>query len=208
MDCTFEAGCKGSRVIGFDYCPPHLATTKGLNHARDRILSGALFTEDDVESEIARRGTIPEKDYHTSALEKMDRTLTELMDFTEQTKTMLFSIPPANWRYEHRTSGEQVRMEVSLYERALDRSTRVLKDVSKMAIEEKTVSLGRQQVELMIRILMGVVMDIGLNSDQITHARAVLLRRFQEEANLSSKLEHKVTAELGSSNYSGTVIDG
>lgn len=181
---------------------------RGQQHALERIKSGALFTEDDLETEIARRGAIPDTDYHTSALEKMDKTLTELLAFTDHTKEMLFAISSGDWRYSHRTAGEQTRMEVGLYERAMDRAARVLKDVSKMALEEKTVSLGRRQVELMISILMGTILEIGLESDQVNIARAVLLRRFQEEANLSSKLEAKVTGELESAFTSGMVVDG
>lgn len=203
MDCTFEPGCKGSRVIGFQYCPPHLQTPRGTQHALSVIKSGALLTEDDLEMEIARRTDVPENDYHTSALEKMDKTLTDLLDFTDRTKIMLFEIPANDWRYSHRTAGEQTRMEVGLYERALDRAARTLKDVSKMALEEKITSLGRAQVELVIRILMGTVIELGLDSDTITRARTILLRRFRDEANLSSRLEQRTEKQL----ETGQVID-
>lgn len=169
----------------------------------NRVQSGAVLTEDDLEAEMARRTEIPESDYHTSALEKMDRTLTELLNFTEQTKALLFELPTEDWRYSHRTSGEQTRMEVGLYERALDRAARVLKDVSKMALEEKITSLGKSQTELIIRILMSTILEIGLDAPTITRARSILLRKFQEEGNLSSRVEGKVTAEL----ESGVVID-
>jgi hypothetical protein len=203
MDCSFNAACRGSRVIGFDFCPEHLATPSGQQHALTRISSGALFTEEDLENEIERRSGVPDTDYHTSALEKMDKTLTQLLDFTDQTKRMLFDIPSQDWRYSHRTAGEQTRMEVGLYERALDRAARVLKDVSKMALEEKRISLGKLQVELIIRILMGTVVELGLEANLVNMARGILLRRLQEEGNLSSKLEQKVTAEL----EGGLVID-
>jgi phage-related tail protein len=106
--------------------------------------------------------------------------------------------PATDWRYQHRTAGEQVRMEVGLYERALDRAARVLKDVSKMALEEKITSLGRAQVELVIRILMGTVMELGMDAEGITRARTILLRRFRDEANLSSKLEQRTEKQLTS----------
>lgn len=203
MDCSYEPACKGSRVVGFDFCVPHMQTPRGQQHALERIKSGAMLTEDDLIAEIERRSDVPETDYHKSALEKMDKTLTELLEFTDRTRLMLFEIPHDDWRYMHRTAGEQTRMEVGLYERAMDRAARVLKDVSKMALEEKIVSLGKQQTELVIRIMMGTIMELGLDAEGITRARSILLRRFQEEANLSSKLEDKVTKEL----ESGIVID-
>lgn len=204
MDCAYEPACRSSRVVGFDFCIPHLKTPRGQQHALDRIRSGALLTEDDLHHEIARRTDVPDKDYHTSALEKMDKTLTELLEFTERTKDMLYSIDPSDWRYQHRTAGEQTRMEVALYERALDRSSRVLKDVSKMALEDRITSLGRAQVELMIRILMGTVIEMQLDVEKITLARAILLRRFRDEANLGSRLEQRTERELSGP----AVIDG
>lgn len=203
MDCAYEPSCRTSRVIGFDFCVSHLKTPRGKQHALDRIGSGILLTEDDLSAEIQKRTDVPENDYHTSALEKMDKTLTELLAFSERTREMLYSIDPSDWRYSHRTAGEQTRMEVGLYERALDRASRVLKDVSKMALEEKITSLGRSQVELVIRILMGTITEMGLDVDQITRARAILLRRFQSEANLGSRLEARTEREL----TSATVID-
>jgi RNA polymerase-interacting CarD/CdnL/TRCF family regulator len=180
-----------------------MKTSRGHQHALNRINSGAVLTEVDLEAELARRTDLPEQDYHTSALEKMDKTLTELLQFTEQAKTILHDIPVEDWRYMHRTSGEQTRMEVGLYERALDRAARVLKDVSKMALEEKVISLGKAQTELVIRILMGTIMEMGLDAASVSRARTILLRRFQEEANLSSRLEANVTKEL----ESGMVVD-
>src|SRR3954466_13950240 len=150
MDCTFEPTCQGSKVIGFDFCPAHLATPRGQQHALSRITSGVLFTESDLENEIQRRAEVPDKDYHTSALEKMDKILSEILGFQEHTKKMLFDLDPMDSGYSHKTSGEQTRMEVGLYERAQDRAARVLNDVSKMALEEKIVSLGRAQTDLKI----------------------------------------------------------
>jgi hypothetical protein len=196
MDCEFETTCRGSKVIGFDFCGPHLSTPRGQQHALERIKSGVLFTEQDLEQEIQRRAEVPDKDYHTSALEKMDKILGEIIGFQEHTKKMLFDLDPSDWRYSHKTSGEQTRMEVGLYERAQDRAARVLKDVSKMALEEKIVSLGRAQTELIIRILMAVVMRMGLDAEGVSKARALLLDEFQREANLSSRLEKRVTEEL------------
>ncbi|HST77307.1 MAG TPA: hypothetical protein VLN58_02340 [Verrucomicrobiae bacterium] len=126
----------------------------------------------------------------------MDKILSEILGFQEHTKKMLFDLDPMDWRYSHKTSGEQTRMEVGLYERAQDRAARVLKDVSKMALEEKIVSLGRAQTELVIRILMAVVMRMGLDAGGVSKARALLLEEFQKEANLSSRLEKRVTEEL------------
>lgn len=198
FDLRSSSACKDSPVIGFDFCPFHLASPRGLQHAQDRIRTGPMFTVEDLESEITRRTDVPEADYHTSALEKMDQVLSEVLDWEQDAKRNLYQIPREDWRFTDRTNGEQTRMEVGVYERALDRSSRVLKDVSKMALSDKIVSLGRSQTELMIRIMMRVLTDLHLSAEAFDRGRQTLLIAFQEEGNLSGRVEDSVTKELTS----------
>jgi hypothetical protein len=81
-------------------------------------------------------------------------------------------------------------------ERAMDRTARVLASVSKMAIEQKQVALGKAQTELIVRILMSVITEMRLNAVQTDMARAILLEKFRTEANLAPRVEHKVIQEL------------
>jgi hypothetical protein len=198
--CEFEMraryACKSSPVIGFDYCMEHLQTPRGLVRAQEIIANGGMPTIADLEKEIANRTSSPDVDYHTSALEKMDATLTEVMSWTEGSRKRLEAIDEDEWRYQDRARQEQVRAEVLIYERALDRSAKVLKDVSKMALQEKIVSLGRAQTELMIRLMMRVLENLHLDDVKFQQARMDLLVAFQEEANLASSVEREVTREL------------
>jgi proline racemase len=187
-----------SPVIGFDYCPDHLQTPRGLQHAHERITSGALFTLVDFENEIKRRTAPMEKDHHTSALEKMDAVLTEVLEFTERSKRQLDELGEENWRYQDRTLSEQLRSEVTIYERALDRASKVLASVSKMALQEKLVSLGRAQVEMTIDILMSTLAELNLTEAEFNKARAVLYAQFQSKANLSAGVDDMAQKQLTS----------
>lgn len=198
--CEFEMrtryACKESPVIGFAFCMEHLQSPRGLVHAQEVIANGGMPTISDLEKEIKNRTSIPDVDYHTSALEKMDATLTEIMSWTEGARKRLETIDEDEWRYQDRARQEQVRAEVLIYERALDREAKVLKDVSKMALQEKIVSLGRAQTELMIRLMMRVLENLHLDDVKFQQARMDLLMAFQEEANLASSVEREVTKEL------------
>lgn len=201
--CDFEARsrytCSNSPVIGFAYCIDHLQTPRGLVHAQEIIKSGNLFTVQDLEGEIARRTAPPDVDYHTSALEKMDAVLTEILDWSSKSKERLDALDEDEWRFQDRARQEQTRSEVLVYERALDRAAKVLKDVSKMALQEKIVSLGRAQTELMIRIMMRVLESLKLDDARFAMGRRELLIAFQEEANLASSVEREVQKELTAS---------
>lgn len=196
--CQYDirSRCPSSPAIGFDMCIEHLKTSRGLQHARERIDSGNLFTYLDLETEVQSRTAAPLKDYHTTALEQMAEALEEQRRFAEDARRMLYSIPIEQWRYQDRHGTEQVRMEVTLYERAQDRVAKMVERASKMSLQEKVVSLGRAQTELVIRLAMGTLEDIGVDSDTFDKARAVLLDRFRREAHLSAKHEAQVTAEL------------
>lgn len=188
--------CPNSPAIGFDMCIQHLQTSRGLAHARERIDSGQLFTYRDLETEIQSRTEAPLKDYHTTALEQMAQALAEQQRFAAHARDMLYSISPADWRFTDRHGQEQTRMEVTLYERAQDRLARLVERASKMSLQEKVVSLGRAQTELVVRLAMGTIEDLGLDSDTFDRARKILLERFRKEAHLSARHEAQVTVEL------------
>ena len=188
--------CPNPPVISFDMCIQHLQTARGLAHARERIDSGQLFSYQDLESEIQARTEAPLKDYHTTALEQMAAALAEQQQFAKHAREMLYQIPPDQWRYTDRHGTEQTRMEVTLYERAQDRVARLVERASKMSLQEKVVSLGRAQTELVIRLAMGTIEDLGLNAETFDRARAILLERFRREAHLSARHEAQVSVEL------------
>lgn len=196
--CQFDVRtrCPRSPAISFDMCIEHLKTSRGLSHARERIESEQLFTYTDLEAEINSRTEAPLKDYHTTALEKMAAALEEQKRFAEDARRMLYSMDPSEWRYTDRHGTEQTRMEVQLYERAQDRVARLVERASKMSLQEKVVSLGRAQTELVIRLAMGTIEDLGLDVGTFDKARNILLDRFRREAHLSARHEAQVEVEL------------
>lgn len=177
-------------------CIKHLQTSRGLQHARERIDSSILFTYADLENEIRERTEAPLKDYHTTALEQMAAALEEQQRFTEHARQMLYNLPTEQWRYTDRHGSEQTRMEVTMYERAMIATARLVRETAKVSLQEKVVSLGRAQTELVVRLAMGTLEDIGLDSDTFDKARALLLARFRREAHLSARHEAHVEQEL------------
>lgn len=207
--CTYDlrVKCPNPCVISFDMCVLHLQTARGLTHARERLESGQLFTYADLENEVRRRTEAPLQDYHTTALEQMSEALVEAQQWSRQAREMLYSIPAEEWRYTDRHGTEQIRSEVTMYERAQQSVARLVERASKMSLQEKVVSLGRAQTELVIRLAMGTIEDLGLDARAFDRARAILLERFRNEAHLSARHEAQVTVELeGSGEYAPKAI--
>ena len=206
-ECLYEdrsgrtSQCAYERVLGFDFCRNHLDTPRGLQHMADRVRRGHVVLQSDVDKAITSVRNVQAQDYQTSALEKMNDALDRVLDFEDEVARLLRSLKPTEWRYKDRHDSEQLHSYVSLFERAQDRTTRVLAQVSKMAIQEKLTSLGKAQTELIIRIIMGVITDLELDSETYDRARQLLIQRLDREANLPPRVYDIVQKQL-------TTVDG
>lgn len=198
MNCQYEPQnrCKNEMAINFKFCIPHLNTPRGQQHMVDVARSGAMLVQSDIDRTIEQKIAIPDKDAQTTAIEKMLEALDRVLDFEKATSQLLRGMETSDWRYQDRTGSEQLRSEVTLYERAMDRVARVLKDISRMALDEKKISLGKAQTELMVRILMATIDDLGLGDHQLMQARQTLLNKFIDEGNLGYRTREHVRAEL------------
>jgi hypothetical protein len=206
--CIYSPGgaCRKDVVLNFEMCLDHLNTARGLQHMVDTVRNGRVITQKDIDELIAKRTRIPEKDYQTTALERMVEAIDRVLEFERTTERMVADLDPSDWRYEDRRGAEQLRSEVSLYERALDRTASVLNQISKMAIAEKMVSLGKAQTELMVKILMGTISELKLDSVQTRQAQQILLAKLKDEARLPARTQEHIAGELEAS--TSGVIDG
>lgn len=194
--CTYSPDCPNEKTLDFDFCAQHLNSPRGRQHALDIIASGDLTRPSEITEVVKAAAELPELDVQTHVLEKMDEALTRILEWETESRNMLFAIPKEEWRYLSRERTEQARTEVKVYEAAMDRTVRTLATVSKTALRDKMISLGRKQSELMIKILLGVIGDMRLEANIQDKARYLLLERFKEEANLAGRVEAKVAQEL------------
>jgi hypothetical protein len=87
-------------------------------------------------------------------------------------------------RYESKTGGgEQLRAEVAVLERAMDRCGRLLVDIAKLNIDERIVQINarvsEEQGHLVFEAVMGAFTDIGLGDDMQYAAREAIARRLR-----------------------------
>ena len=109
--------------------------------------------------------------------------LTELLDVAAEIRTwkeimrgvVADLLSRKTIRYSHRSYGEQLRAEVLLYERALERLAAVLVQIGKLGIERKLAMIQQQQVDIVDRALTAALTASGLGLVE-QQARAVLAR--------------------------------
>ena len=194
---TSGRGCPNERALDYDYCQAHLDTPRGRQHVADVIQRGQLTTPSMVQAAIDKAKEIPEEDYHTSALEQMAMALETIQSWVDEARANLDSLGgPEHWRYKDRAQQEQQHTFLGVYERALDRLSKHLGAMSKVSLQDKTVSLGKAQIDMMIRMIMNVVVELRLTDNDAQRAQSLLLELMEREANLSGRVDHYARQQL------------
>jgi len=76
-------------------------------------------------------------------------------------------------------AGEQLRAEVALFERALDRVTTILAAIAKLGIDERLAKITERQAERLDQLLAAVFIDLNLSEDQQREGKAHVARRIR-----------------------------
>lgn len=75
--------------------------------------------------------------------------------------------------------GEQLRAEVALFERALDRCERFLTAMAKLNIDERLTRITEQQAALVNQAVIAALQDLGLSPEQQQEARRGVARHLR-----------------------------
>jgi hypothetical protein len=81
-------------------------------------------------------------------------------------------------RYASEHSGEQLRSEVALFERAMDRCERVLVAMARLNIDERLAKISERQASLVVGVLKGALDDLGIDRTE-EEVRKTMARRLR-----------------------------
>jgi len=82
-------------------------------------------------------------------------------------------------RYSGFQGGEQIRGEVVIYERAMDRCVQVLATIAKLNIDERLAAIDERQAATVDRALTAALEELGLPPEQRQQASEVLVRHLR-----------------------------
>ena len=82
-------------------------------------------------------------------------------------------------RYGHKTAGEQLRAEILLYERALDRYVKILIEISKLRIEDRLAGVQEATAQMLERALDSALEESGVGLEGISGARKAFRRHLK-----------------------------
>ena len=84
-----------------------------------------------------------------------------------------------SFRYESEGGGEQLRAEVAVLERAMDRAGRLLVDIAKLKIEERLARVTELQAEQVSAALSAALAEMGLDHARQREAREKVARHLR-----------------------------
>lgn len=82
-------------------------------------------------------------------------------------------------RYGSDAGGEQLRAEVAVLERAMDRAGRLLVDIAKLNIDERLARVTERQTEIVAGALAAALGEMGLSPEQQRDARSRVARHLR-----------------------------
>ena len=156
--------CRRHAVAGARVCQVHGGAAPQVRQAARQRLAEAQ-----AQAVLSREGIAPMTDPVT-ALQELAGEALRLRDYFADRLAALEQL-----RYEGR-AGEQLRAEVALYERALDRAQKFALDLAKLGLDERAARLNEQQGALIAQVLQRVLERLGLYRDDVRVALADELR--------------------------------
>lgn len=89
----------------------------------------------------------------------------EITGFKDFVGARVAELRAEGWRYRGEAA-EQLRSEVAVYERSLDRAARVLIDISKLGLEERRVQIYESQGQMFATVLNRIFVRLELSAEQ------------------------------------------
>lgn len=180
--CTANAKKTGKRCTkwalkGLKVCRVHGGANKvsreaGLRRHAEKQRTKAI--EAKAAKLLAHEGLTPVED-PLAELARVANAARELMHSLGARVNALNSVESFDDR-----NAPHIRVEAEMYERAIDRTARLLDMLVKHGYTERQVKVQEQQVMMMAGVLVRVLTSLGLPTDQLHQAKQLMAEEFRQ----------------------------
>jgi hypothetical protein len=160
--------CGAYAVNGAKVCSAH-----GGSAPQVKAKAAERITEQQIRRELARLDVAPVDDY----LGQMALIAGQVIAWKDALAEKVNAL--SSLRYEGTGAGEQLRAEVALWERALDRCERFLTAMARMNIEERMTRVTEKQAAMVQDALTATFREMGFTLDQQRDAQVRLGRHLR-----------------------------
>jgi hypothetical protein len=166
--CTFVAGW-GTDHVGTGRCRLH-----GGNTRNQRAAAHAQQAEQQARALLADL-EVPVIDNPFTALSKLAGQVVAW----HETIAGIVNQLGDRIRYEGAAGNEQLRAEIVLYERAMDRCASVLGMIARLNIEDRMARVSERQAEIVVSAIEAALASAGVTGRQADEARKVAARHLR-----------------------------
>lgn len=166
--------CQNKAVTGMDFCswclkrqsPLQKIRQKQLEiEAKSKVLVGQLMKQENVPIEV------DQLDLSINPFDALLDIVQEQVRWKEVCEANLAKLRTEEWRWDGDRAGEQLRSEVVLYERAIERCTNTLVKIARLGIEDRLSRIAMRQQAIMEQAIVRTFADMGLTIEQQAQAR-------------------------------------
>lgn len=174
--------CQRMRAVGLPVCHMHGASKAArrvgqLRVAEEKLMASASrLVGEPVENPLTELANLAGR--ARALMERLEARVEALLDAESEDGTggAEFS---SGIRYEAR-SGEQIRGEVQLYERSMDRLGKILVDIGRLDIDSRLAKIQERQIEVIVAALDAGLTAAGIRDvQQRTLAKTTAARQLR-----------------------------
>jgi hypothetical protein len=159
--------CNNYAIVGGVVCHAH-----GGRARQVKAKAAERATEDKMRAKLARMDVTPVAD----PLTELSRIAGQVVAWKDAIADLVNDLTAVRYSTE---GGEQLRAEVALFERALDRCEKFLTAMARLNIDERLARISEQQADLIMRAVTGGISDLGLPHEQQVEASRHVARRLR-----------------------------
>lgn len=168
--CENPAGFQTEHA-GFGPCHVH-----GGNSQNGRLAAVQDQITTEAKTQLGRLGHAEPVD---DPLTKLSEIAGEAVMWKDIMAERIMELQDDEWRYQDAKGAEQLRSEVLLWERAIDRCERFLTAMARLRIDERLAKISEVQAAIVTKAIVLTMAEIGLNREQQEEARQVVIRHLR-----------------------------
>ena len=195
--------CGNECEPGFKYCEEHKDRKKAVEERQKaslKVLNGGATEQTRTDIPYTSFDDLPESGFEDAksrevvvetrtrgqmatasprnVVDQVSQMLERVYGFTSDAFKAYQAIELEDWSFTDKAGTAQLRPEVSVYERALDRETRVIPQIAKLGMDQQAAIIEKAQFEGIKAAMTRTFIRMGMNQKQIDQANQIIAEEF------------------------------
>lgn len=167
--CGRPAGW-GTDHVGYGPCKLHSGNTKS-----QRAIAAKLKADHEARTLLADLQVEPVDDPLTA----LSQLAGQIVAWQKAVAALVNKLGEDSIRYEGNTGAEQLRAEIGMYERAMDRAGKVLADIARLDIDARLARIEEEKARVLMEAVQAGLQAISVTPEQAATVKKVMARHLR-----------------------------